>query len=565
MSDTPSHYFSDHIHHLFAELNPEDVEQFYSSYQRWLHQQQITSLQAKIHSLQRHIAENSWRMQQVHPSPIALAILARLQSKGVTDIELLDRLLERGEIWLDQTMQHLEYCEQLDFMRDNYTEWCRHALDGAYDWIDSIHDEDNVTSPSSSVEDTLPSPLATGEPLNEATEETLLQKLMSEGVEEEEAASMLETTLKIPVVSPAEILETQALDTVPAIEEAQIEQHVEVAAPVEMAETEQTVETVAPIAPVEIAEAEQTVGDATLIAPIEIAEAEQPLETDVHLTEVEVDEAEQLQASAVSIEEVPEEQPQEEEAIIYFVDDLETLPLEILAEPVEQEAELEQADFVAMDEALLQVEASDDVDASFVPVEQTAELEHAEYVPTLEEYIPSDAEETGSAINRAPTEHEEVSPASEDEDTVPAVEVTGTSDSQLQVSEKGPIPALEAIPPVEANNTATTPTTPATVSHSHSNFAAASTTNVPIEEVFEDAWESEHLEFVPATVEPLPASNDAPWRWEDPLPSEVNTSDGQGTLESTQQSDAQVSQEAQLKPPQKRTFLQRLFAIFRRK
>src|SRR5947199_10811230 len=132
-------------------------------------------------------------MRQAHPSAIALAALARLQSYGVTDIDLLERMLERGEAWLDQTMQRLAYCEQFDFIRNNYTEWCEHALDGAYDWIDSM--QHASSSPEeSSLADTSTNPAAnTNGVLDEATEEILLQKLMSD-----EEAFMLEPTLKRP-------------------------------------------------------------------------------------------------------------------------------------------------------------------------------------------------------------------------------------------------------------------------------------------------------------------------------------------------------------------------------
>src|SRR5205085_4678061 len=145
------------------------------------------------------IAENNERMQQAHPSAIALATLAQLQSYGVTDIDLLDLMLERGESWLDQTMQRLTYCEQFDFIRsNNYTEWCEHALEGAYDWIDSM--QNASSSPEeSSLADTSTNPAAnTNGVLDEATEEILLQKLMSD-----EEAFMLEPTLKRPAVSPA--------------------------------------------------------------------------------------------------------------------------------------------------------------------------------------------------------------------------------------------------------------------------------------------------------------------------------------------------------------------------
>ncbi len=101
-------------------------------------------------------------------------------------------MLERGENWLDQTMQRLDYCEQLDdFIRDDYTQWCRHALEGAYDWIGSIQD----TSTSVPAEE----PVAVEVEQVEATTELFLQKLNSD--EDEDETSMLETTLKRPAIT----------------------------------------------------------------------------------------------------------------------------------------------------------------------------------------------------------------------------------------------------------------------------------------------------------------------------------------------------------------------------
>lgn len=187
MNDRREYYSPAQINSIFARLDPQDVERFYQSYQLWTLQQQIAELQSQITTLHLQIAENNERMQRSHPSAIALATLARLQSHGVTDIDLLDRMLARGEAWLDQTMQRLAYCEQFDFIRNNYTDWCQHALDGAYDWIDSMQ---NGSSSSQST-----SAARTDESLDEATEEKLLQKLMSE-----EEADMLESTLKRPAI-----------------------------------------------------------------------------------------------------------------------------------------------------------------------------------------------------------------------------------------------------------------------------------------------------------------------------------------------------------------------------
>jgi len=212
MSNTPGQLSPNEISLLFEKLSPQDVAEFHAGYQQWLRQQQIAYLQTQIVRVHQQIAENNRQIQLVHPSSIALASLARLQSNGVTNLDLLDRLLDRGETWLDNTMLHLEYCEKFDFIRGNYTEWCEHALEGAYDWIDSMRKvsiEATKSSPQST-ESTdqppsqSPSPasanIETAETLKEATEEILLQKLMSE-----EDISLLDTKLDIATVLVDEI------------------------------------------------------------------------------------------------------------------------------------------------------------------------------------------------------------------------------------------------------------------------------------------------------------------------------------------------------------------------
>src|SRR5438270_5104042 len=194
MNDSRGYYSPNEINFIFARLDPQDVERFYQSYQLWTLQQQIAGLQTQITTLHQQIAVNNERMQRSHPSAIALATLVRLQSHGVTDVDLLDHMLERGEAWLDQTMQRLAYCEQFDFIRDNYTEWCQHALDGAYDWIDSMQNSSAISSPEESNVAVTYAARMNGS-LDEVTEEILLQKLMSD-----EEAFMLESTLKRPAI-----------------------------------------------------------------------------------------------------------------------------------------------------------------------------------------------------------------------------------------------------------------------------------------------------------------------------------------------------------------------------
>src|SRR5579885_483907 len=182
---------------VFTRLPEQDIEQFYAHYQLWVLRQRVPFLEKQIETLREHIAENQQQIEALQPPAIALAVLARLQSKGVNDVALLDQMLERGEDWLDRMMQRLDYCEQVeDFIQGDYTQWCVNSLEGAYDWIDSLRD-------SSGAETTQPQetePVAAAD--IQATEKLLLRKL---SLDDEE--SMLETTLKqlaVQVEQPAE-------------------------------------------------------------------------------------------------------------------------------------------------------------------------------------------------------------------------------------------------------------------------------------------------------------------------------------------------------------------------
>src|SRR5712692_2258170 len=185
MSNTSPQNGSYSVDDIFAGLNQRDIEQFYAGYQQWHLQQQIATLQTRVDDLYLQIFDITERMQTVQPSAIALATLARLQANGVNDVELLDRMHERGENWLDQTMQRLDYCEQLD---------------------DCIRSSQH-TSTSVPAEE----PVAVEEEQVEATTELFLQKLNSD--EDEDETSMLETTLKRPAI------------TLSSSEEARSEEH----------------------------------------------------------------------------------------------------------------------------------------------------------------------------------------------------------------------------------------------------------------------------------------------------------------------------------------------------
>jgi hypothetical protein len=184
-------YF-DRLSALFATLQPEEVEQFYAAYRQWLLQHRIVELRQRLAATQEEIVENERRMQQVRPSPLALASLARLQANGVSDVDLLDQMLERGEEWLDATMQRLDYCEQFEnFLADDYTQWARLALEGAFDWIDSA-----LTPNPAGTQDQEPEPVPSPEDVGEV-EAQFLQRLATEDENEDENdLSWQEPTLK---------------------------------------------------------------------------------------------------------------------------------------------------------------------------------------------------------------------------------------------------------------------------------------------------------------------------------------------------------------------------------
>jgi hypothetical protein len=186
---------------VFVQLNPQAVEEFYTAYQQWHLQQRITELQQRIEMVREQQADNEQRLLETRPPAIALAALARLQSNGVSDIALLDAMLERGESWLDQTMQRLDYFEQFDdFINDDYTKWCQGALEGAFDWIDSLRENTGHDAPTQ-----LEAPPAEESSNSEdagEVEALLLQRLATEDEEDElswqDAVTLKRTAIELP-------------------------------------------------------------------------------------------------------------------------------------------------------------------------------------------------------------------------------------------------------------------------------------------------------------------------------------------------------------------------------
>jgi hypothetical protein len=128
------------LEQLFSQLNAQEVEQFYQLYRTWQQQGHVDQLIQEIETLRWQIAENEVLLRQAEPSTMVQADIALLETRGVVDIDLLDRMVGRGEIWLNRTIEQLQRCEQLDMIGESYEAWCEHALEGAYEWISTMEE-----------------------------------------------------------------------------------------------------------------------------------------------------------------------------------------------------------------------------------------------------------------------------------------------------------------------------------------------------------------------------------------------------------------------------------------
>jgi hypothetical protein len=96
----------------------------------------LTLLDEASAALRAELRDNDAKEALYRPSPAELGAIESLQRRGVTGIYLLDRMMEQGENWLLQTMRRLDYFEKAGLAPNDYSTWCEHALDGAFDYID---------------------------------------------------------------------------------------------------------------------------------------------------------------------------------------------------------------------------------------------------------------------------------------------------------------------------------------------------------------------------------------------------------------------------------------------
>jgi hypothetical protein len=174
---------ADDLHRIFSRFSPQDVEGFYQLYQLWQLQQKRTAIQQQLQELEELLSTKESSLLEVTPSAIAQAALSQFRASGIDDIDILERMLARGDHWLDHIWQLFERCQRLGIIQGNALEWCEHALEDAYEWLESI------SCPNNRPHNSLPEPLyPSHQPLLDAevllpttTEEDFLHKLMSDG------------------------------------------------------------------------------------------------------------------------------------------------------------------------------------------------------------------------------------------------------------------------------------------------------------------------------------------------------------------------------------------------
>ncbi len=124
---------------LYEQIPLEAMQNVSDAYMAWYVDRVTRELDQIMAGLRSELRENDAKEASFAPSPSEIKAIERLQSSGVTGMDLLDRMVEQGEDWLMLTMRRLDHFERTGLAPKDYSTWCEHALSGAYDWID--HDK----------------------------------------------------------------------------------------------------------------------------------------------------------------------------------------------------------------------------------------------------------------------------------------------------------------------------------------------------------------------------------------------------------------------------------------
>jgi hypothetical protein len=122
---------------LYEQIPLEAMQQVADSYMTWYVDRATRQFDETIAKLRAELEQNDKQEARFKPSAAELDAMRRLQANKVADVDLLDRLVEKGEEWLVLTMHRLDYFERAGLAPTDYPGWCEHALIGAYDWIDA--------------------------------------------------------------------------------------------------------------------------------------------------------------------------------------------------------------------------------------------------------------------------------------------------------------------------------------------------------------------------------------------------------------------------------------------
>jgi len=125
------------ITQLYEQIPLEAMQQVADSYMTWYVDRATRQFDETIAKLRAELEENDKQEALFKPSAAELDSMRRLQANKVSDVDLLDRLVGKGEEWLVLTMHRLDYFERAGLAPTDYPGWCEHALIGAYDWIDA--------------------------------------------------------------------------------------------------------------------------------------------------------------------------------------------------------------------------------------------------------------------------------------------------------------------------------------------------------------------------------------------------------------------------------------------
>lgn len=202
---------SEQLQRLYSRLSRRDIEEFYAGYQLWLTEQRLAVLQEEIQALRQQIEQNAERLRQLQPPEGVMKLLATLREWGVKNVDLLDRLCERGEEWLQAMFRRLDTCRRLGLFDGDYARWCEHALEGAYDWLDSIDEVAAIAvEGTAQTEVVVPATEEEESGDGELTEDEFWRRLLHEEA----------TASRLPAIAPAEVIAVDGRDNLVAAEQA---------------------------------------------------------------------------------------------------------------------------------------------------------------------------------------------------------------------------------------------------------------------------------------------------------------------------------------------------------